>query len=426
MNVLLVDDQREIVESLKRGIRWDTIPVEQAYTACSAKEAKLVLTNFHVDVLVSDIEMPEENGLSLCLWAKEHFPELECIFLTSHADFSYAKEAIRMGGFDYILQPVKYEEIEQVLRRVKGKISSKEQIRRLESTRKLVMQQRNTILDAILSQMDRGRPLEADQIYRHYGEMFRMEFENCRVIPVLIQILRWKRITREWEESLVRMTLGNIAEELFAEQNGKAGVACLNENCYWMFLCMEKDGIGEELWRRKLQEFYQFTEDHMDFSVGIYPGEAREGFSCTYGLLKRRAAANTGRKPGIFWEDQEQEKEETQTNPIQQALNYIRKNLSKNISRADVARQVHLNEEYFSRLFKQETGDTFKEYVLMEKMKEAQKLLAGTKLSVSIIASKVGYDNFSHFSKMFKKATDRTPQEYRKEHQGQRSGADGP
>ena len=154
MNVLLVDDQREIVESLKRGIRWDTIPVEQAYTACSAKEAKLVLTNFHVDVLVSDIEMPEENGLSLCLWAKEHFPELECIFLTSHADFSYAKEAIRMGGFDYILQPVKYEEIEQVLRRVKGKISSKEQIRRLESTRKLVMQQRNTILDAILSQMD--------------------------------------------------------------------------------------------------------------------------------------------------------------------------------------------------------------------------------------------------------------------------------
>ena len=85
MNVLLVDDQKAIVDSLKNGIRWDKLPVGQVYTACSAKEAKLVLMNFVVDVLVSDIEMPEEDGLSLCGWAKDKFPGIECIFLTSHA-----------------------------------------------------------------------------------------------------------------------------------------------------------------------------------------------------------------------------------------------------------------------------------------------------------------------------------------------------
>ena len=71
MNVLLVDDQKEITESLKNGIHWDSIPVEQVYTACSAREARLVLVNFPIDVLISDIEMPEEDGLSLCAWAKE-------------------------------------------------------------------------------------------------------------------------------------------------------------------------------------------------------------------------------------------------------------------------------------------------------------------------------------------------------------------
>ena len=50
-------------------------------------------------------------------------------------------------------------------------------------------------------------------------------------------------------------------------------------------------------------------------------------------------------------------------------------------------------------------------------MKEAKKLLAHSRLSISIIASKIGYDNFSHFSKMFKKVTNQTPQEYRKEYQ---------
>ena len=66
MNVLIVDDQKAIVESLREGIRWEELGVEKVYTACSAREAKLVLVNFQVDVMLSDIEMPEEDGLELC------------------------------------------------------------------------------------------------------------------------------------------------------------------------------------------------------------------------------------------------------------------------------------------------------------------------------------------------------------------------
>ena len=76
MNVLLVDDLPAIVESLKNGICWQKVDVEKVYTACSAKEAKLVLTNFPVDVMICDIEMPEENGLELVKWAKERLEDL--------------------------------------------------------------------------------------------------------------------------------------------------------------------------------------------------------------------------------------------------------------------------------------------------------------------------------------------------------------
>ena len=59
----------------------------------------------------------------------------------------------------------------------------------------------------------------------------------------------------------------------------------------------------------------------------------------------------------------------------------------------------------------------FRNLKFLEKMNMARTLLERSNLSISIVASKVGYDNFSHFSKMFKKLTDMTPQEYRKEHQ---------
>ena len=82
-----------------------------------------------------------------------------------------------------------------------------------------------------------------------------------------------------------------------------------------------------------------------------------------------------------------------------------------------MAEYLHLNEEYFSRLFKKYTGETFKDYDMRMRIETAGRLLEQTKFSVSIIASKVGYDNFSYFSKLFKAYTGKTPQEYRRDFQ---------
>lgn len=63
---------------------------------------------------------------------------------------------------------------------------------------------------------------------------------------------------------------------------------------------------------------------------------------------------------------------------------------------------VHLNPDYLNRMFKKETGLTLKEYVIWQKMQEAQSLLRTTSLPVSLIAAKVGYSNFAHFSTSYK------------------------
>jgi len=98
------------------------------------------------------------------------------------------------------------------------------------------------------------------------------------------------------------------------------------------------------------------------------------------------------------------------------AIKYIKKNIDKNVTRGQLAEQVHLNSEYLSRLFKKETGMMLKDYIVSEKMKAAKHLLLTTNLSVSIIASKVGYSNFSNFTQIFKKTEGVTPGEFRNQH----------
>lgn len=470
MNLLIVDDQKEIVNSLKNGIHWEKLPVEQVYTAGSAREAKLVLVNFKVDLLITDIEMPEENGLALAQWARENRRDIEIVFLTSHPDFKYAQEAIRLGSFDYILQPVRYEDVEKVVLRVQASVEKKLKIRRLENTRDLVAEQRGTILDAMLSKAFSDKVEDARLIFNHFVEMFEVEYGSCLVLPVLVQILRWKKITNVWDERLVRMVLGNVIEELFEDCQAKAAVSCVRAMRYWVFLVLPRPWPSRETVQARISEFYQFLNGHMDFFVGIYcsadgfcggemsddneglhnitmGGAGNMGGSMIHnsasshshisagaapaGLgdgrtimdiseiidrLSNRSAQNGDKKPGIFWEDLAPREETSEDDFVSAAMEYVKRNINKNILRSDVAEYVHLNEEYFSRVFKANTGVTFKDYVLIEKMKTAQFLLGNTKLSVGIIASKVGYDNFSHFSKMFKKITNQTPQEYRKDH----------
>ena len=419
MNVCLVDDQRAVVDSLKNGIHWEKLPVDKVYTACSAREAKLILKNFPVDVLLSDIEMPEEDGISLCLWAKQEIEDIECIFLTSHADFEYAREAIRLGSFDYILQPVRYEDVEKVLFRVWERVCEKQKMQKMMYSQRFLDEQKNHIFDVLTANIVAENWTEVEQLYGHLPELYGVDTEECLIHPALIQVVRWKKLRNDWEKQLVSLVLKNVLEELFYEEKGNVWVTGFREDRYWCFIQTNRSTYDEDICMKHVQEFYDFIDANMDFNVAFYPGEplqkgmAKEIFE---NLLKR-AARNTEGKKGVFWDEPENEEEDGDKDAVALAISYIKKNLSKNISRTDVASYVHLNEEYFSRLFRQQTGETFKDYVMMEKMREAQKLLKHSRLSISIIASKVGYDNFSHFSKMFKKITDQTPQEYRKAHE---------
>ena len=133
MNVLIVDDQPEVVESMKTGVNWARLGAEQVFTAYSVKEARGIFERERIDILLCDIEMPPTNGFVLLRWVQERFSGVVCIFLTAHAEFEYAQEAVKLGSFDYILQPAPYAEIEAAVERAACKVREAENERRYEA-----------------------------------------------------------------------------------------------------------------------------------------------------------------------------------------------------------------------------------------------------------------------------------------------------
>ncbi|MCD8022960.1 MAG: response regulator [Lachnospiraceae bacterium] len=105
---------------------------------------------------------------------------------------------------------------------------------------------------------------------------------------------------------------------------------------------------------------------------------------------------------------------ESQSNSVvKKAKHYIQENYSHDISLDDVSRAVNISPYYFSKVFKEESGENFIEYLTRIRIEKAKELLEKPELSVKAISSMCGYADPNYFSRSFKKQTDMTPREYR-------------
>ncbi len=98
---------------------------------------------------------------------------------------------------------------------------------------------------------------------------------------------------------------------------------------------------------------------------------------------------------------------------MMQARTYIHQHFGEALTLEQVAGQVHLSPNYFSRLFREQTGETFIRYVILYRIKEAKRLLLDSRYKVHEIGALVGFRDMKHFYKVFKKNTGYTPSAYR-------------
>lgn len=122
MNILIVDDEVLEAEIIQKLIDRKRFPYSTVYVAQNMAEAVGILRKYPVAVILCDIEMPQGSGLELTRWIRKHEIEAEVIYLTGHAEFTYATEALRLGAVDYLLKPVEQEDLMRALEKVARKI----------------------------------------------------------------------------------------------------------------------------------------------------------------------------------------------------------------------------------------------------------------------------------------------------------------
>ncbi len=124
--VVIIDDEQIIVEGLRKVVKWADFNCEVAGTANNARTGTALIREIEPDILITDICMPGQDGLTMLAGLRSEFPDLQVTVLTGYRDFAYAQEAIRLGVTRFLLKPSRMAEINEALTAMTAKLGNRE------------------------------------------------------------------------------------------------------------------------------------------------------------------------------------------------------------------------------------------------------------------------------------------------------------
>ena len=312
----------------------------------------LLLLKEKPDLIITDICMPGLDGLAFIEKAKQVRSDVLFLVISGYGEFEYAQRALRLGVEDFLLKPVSPEKFQQTLTAI---------YHRLEKQKRKVMDYRQWFLshEELLLQL-------SDAIWR---------LDEKAVDELLHKLVH--HYEKEAADEIPFPTLNNILQEKIMNELTNRG------------LSFQDPPIYREL-----------TAD-ADEKINATSSVLIQCRAYTQILLHAvKSSRNFGSRTHIS-----------------KAITYTKDNLSDSTLSVQAAADIAgMSVTYFSRLFKEETGTSYVQYLTRLRMEKAKILLDEQLHSASVICERVGYADYPHFSKTFKKIYGIAPADYSKLH----------
>lgn len=369
--VLLIDDDPNILDGMTRIIEDSFPEVFQISQAHDGHQAAVRLEKDYFPIIISDIMMPNMNGLQLLELLHSNGIPSRVIMLSGYDDYAYVRRSMKMGAYDYLLKPVNIQMVTELLMSLQNNLVNSEA----------------TLPENCIQMIPDVPPKTA---------YFDIPCESALSVAELqagfeqINSLLFRNELEEMERQ-IRWIFSGLSPEVLSISQWKGILSG--------FLCdmMEKNEIMIRIVAR-----YKLTENDFSAQVKNQPTASQL-------LIKLIEILRT------YSSDLVEHQKVKEDMIVRQAQEFIRNNYAKNINLAEIAKRSFLHPNYFSALFKKKTGVTIRDYILQVRMAKAKELMENPELKLQDIAIAVGYEDQAHFNRAFKNITGVSPSQYRKQ-----------
>ena len=121
-SIIIVEDEYLVRQGIAFLVDYEQFGMQVIAQAENGREAWQKFQENPADILLTDINMPQMNGLELAKLVRDQAPKCHIVFLTGYDDFDYARTAIKLGADDYLLKPFSKDDVEEMLAKVQTKL----------------------------------------------------------------------------------------------------------------------------------------------------------------------------------------------------------------------------------------------------------------------------------------------------------------
>ncbi len=447
LTVYFVDDDILIINELKNIINWNEYYFEIVGYNVDPLLAKEEILQKKPTLVICDVQMDGLNGFKLAESIKQLNSHINFVYLSAYDKFDYAVEAIRLGAIRYIKKPLKKEQLINLLL----EINTKNQTDFNEQIYNNLVNHAESIKDLFENNALLPKN-ESFNIITLNGKNHQKVIEDIQDISSMTYCI----YSDENFTSVIVFNLKNFTSFIQNYPKISSGISPILTNYEHIdkylrltriaskqkFLTGKNEHIIIEENNNYLKICNQFKECEKIFELQQLIKNLKENLiknniivyslqsiykSIVYALIRFNLVDKDIFDISVL------DEYDNIDDLINDLLNYFNKNdnddfseliinevktelinnIDKKIPLSYFAKKYGYNISYFSQLFKKIVGTSFAEYFILLKMDKAKLLITNSSTPLQNIASSVGYDDYYHFSKMFKKYTQYSPTEFR-------------
>ena len=381
MTILIVDDELRIRDGLRSMVLKAPVDGIEVFTAGSAAEATGIFDERQVDLLLADINMPEESGLEMIDRMKAAKPDLIVGIITGYERFEYAKRAVDLAVDSFLLKPVAASELHSLISKAADTATVRTETRN-----------RSRWLDSELgSRLGFHRNDFFSQLIsgRAGGEL------SVSVLALGLDRFRsaWLCIldAREpWPDEQSVSEADSDDRLILSAMDGPDRICLLTGTLF--------SSLGEHEVKSRLEELSEGRRIYPLVRRAVRLELGWEAVHEAVAALRRDSASSYSRI-------------------VSAADNLIERNYSDaDFSLKQAAETLNLSSGYLSREYKKESGRVFMDALNDYRIRAAASLIEAAEPGVKIyeIAEKCGFSSQHYFSRIFRVSTGMSPKEYRK------------
>ncbi|MDK8183199.1 response regulator [Paenibacillus sp. UMB4589-SE434] len=400
IKVLLVDDESIVRRGLKATVDWARYNMQVVADAPNGQKGWEAFLEFKPEVIITDIVMPEMDGIELARRVKRQCPNAKVLLLSCHRDFEYAQQGIAIGASGYLLKTsFEDEELDFFLSKFKDELSAV-----MKAVEVMPHDDRDRWDASFYAWLCGFRNEFRSELLSRWNEHWSWMNEPHEVyLAKLFPSGGSAELGRDQASSNSASQAHLLWEEVvgqFKQEYKQDGflemVPCGADRCFYMVSQKKGQKLEHVLkeWKHRNADFYWSRSA---------PIQGMEAWLQTVTMLHQEAEL----------EKQFELRTYSWPETITLAVRLTADNLREPWSVSDLAHRVGLSRSHFSTLFKKVTGENYVSFLYRMRLKTAKNLLSNTPMTLQEVAEQIGMVDGKYLSKWFKRCCGMTPTQFR-------------